>query len=119
VGPTREVLFFQNIGALVMRFRKHIRGRLCRNCINDHFARTTLITSFLGWWGIISCILTPFLLLNNLFRYLSCLSLQPPPDQPSRGTGLALVAMGVACGAMVALGLIFWNVIHDTGPTVR
>lgn len=119
VGPTREVRFFQNIGALIMRFHRQIRGQLCRNCINDHFARTTLITSFLGWWGVISCILTPFLLLNNLIRYLFCLSLQPPPNQPSRGTAQAELAWCVGGCALGLLAFFFVSIIYDTGPKVR
>jgi hypothetical protein len=36
-------------------------------------------TSLLGWWGIISFIVTPFFLLNNIGRYLFCLGMSPVP----------------------------------------
>jgi hypothetical protein len=35
----------------------------------------------LGWWGVISFIITPFLILNNVIRYVLSLGLEPvPPD---------------------------------------
>lgn len=78
-APTRYVSFHQNIGALVMRFSKSIEGRLCKNCIHRHFWSLTGTTLFLGWWGIISMIITPFLLLNNVIRYALCLPMAPVP----------------------------------------
>jgi hypothetical protein len=39
---------------------------------------------FLGWWGTISFIVTPFFLLNNVARYLFCLPMPPvAPDATS------------------------------------
>ncbi|OWK45188.1 hypothetical protein [Fimbriiglobus ruber] len=40
----------------------------------------TATTLFLGWWGTISFIVTPFLLLNNIGRYLFCLGMSPVPS---------------------------------------
>lgn len=77
-APTKYVEFYQNIGALIMRFSKSIKGNLCKNCINEYFWSYTGITAILGWWGIISFIVTPFILLNNIVRYLGTLGLQPP-----------------------------------------
>jgi len=77
-SATKYVEFYQNIGALVIRFSKEVKGDLCKRCINKHFWSLTLTTLFLGWWGMISLIVTPFFLLNNIFRYLGALSLQPP-----------------------------------------
>jgi hypothetical protein len=39
-----------------------------------------LWTALLGWWGLISLIVTPFLLIYNIFRYLMTLSLPSPPE---------------------------------------
>jgi hypothetical protein len=39
----------------------------------------TAVTFFVGWWGIISFIVTPFILLNNIVRYLFCLRMAPTP----------------------------------------
>jgi len=77
-GPTKHVVFYQNIGAIILRFKKSIEGDLCKNCINDYFWSFTLTTLGLGWWGIISFIVTPFILLNNIGYFLTTLTLQRP-----------------------------------------
>ena len=77
-APTKYVEFYQNIGALVMRFHKSVKGNLCKNCINEHFWPFTGITLLLGWWGVISFIVTPFMLLNNIGRYVAALGLEAP-----------------------------------------
>lgn len=79
-GPTKYVEFYQNIGALVMRFNKSIKGELCKNCITQTFWRFTLTDLFLGWWGVISFFVTPFYILNNLGRYLMSLRLPKPEE---------------------------------------
>lgn len=79
-APTRKVAFYQNIGALVVRFSQGVDGLLCKNCIHRSFWRMTLTTLILGWWGIISLIVTPIFLLNNIFRYLFSLSMPPVPE---------------------------------------
>lgn len=78
-APTRYVSFSQNIGALFMRFPKTVAGDLCKSCIHKHFWEMTGITAVLGWWGMISFIVTPFMLLNNIGRYLFCVSMSPVP----------------------------------------
>lgn len=80
-APTKYVAFYQNIGALVVRFSKSIEGELCKSCIHRYFWSFTGINCTLGWWGYISLVVTPFFILNNTFRYLTCLSMPPvPPD---------------------------------------
>jgi hypothetical protein len=78
-APTKHVAFYQNIGALVMRFSRTAEGDLCKSCIHKIFWSYTLINLFLGWWGVISFIVTPFFILNNVFRYLLCLGMAPVP----------------------------------------
>lgn len=78
-APTKQVAFYSNIGALVVRFSKSIKGELCKNCINQFFWKYTLTNLFLGWWGVISLIMNPFLIINNVYRYLTSLSLEPVP----------------------------------------
>jgi len=95
-------------------FHSRIKGRLCRSCINEHFTKMTAMTTFLGWWGMISFILTPFLLLNNVIRYLFCLGLKPAPRAPATGTAsaiLVLVVAGMAL-AVVAATLVVGVVRH-------
>jgi len=67
--PTRYIDLYENVGALVMRYHKQIKGELCFECQKFIFWRFTLKTLFLGWWGVISFIITPFILLNNVIRY--------------------------------------------------
>jgi len=77
-APTKYVEFYQNIGMLVTRQWARIDGNLCRRCIRAYFCSYTLTTLFLGWWGLISFFVTPFVLLNNIIRYLASLSLPEP-----------------------------------------
>ena len=102
-APTKKVMFFQHIGAVILMFNRHIKGRMCRSCINEYFTKYTVITTFLGWWGMISFFLTPFLLLHNLVRYLFCLGLQPAPHTAASGTAPAIVVFLVAGGALTVL----------------
>jgi hypothetical protein len=78
-SPTHYVSFHQNIGALIMRFYRGCQGHLCKPCIHKTFWTYTAVNLTLGWWGIISLILTPFFLINNLVYYTMCLGMEPPP----------------------------------------
>ena len=77
-APTKYVEFYQNIGMLVTRQWAQIKGNLCRRCIGAYFRSYTSTTLFLGWWGLISFIVTPFVLVNNVVRYLAALNLPEP-----------------------------------------
>ncbi len=63
-----------------MRFSKSIRGNLCEECARTHFNEYTLTTLFLGWWGVISCIMTPFILIGNILSYNSRKNVIPADD---------------------------------------
>ena len=78
-APTRYVEFHQNIGALVMRFHKSVRGNLCKSCIHKRFWEFTLMNCVVGWWGLISLVVTPIFIVNNLGRYIMCLGMPPAP----------------------------------------
>ena len=78
-ASTRYVAFYQNIGALVVRFSRSIQGKLCKSCIHKHFWGMTGTTFVLGWWGYISLVVTPFILLNNIGRYVVCLAMPSVP----------------------------------------
>lgn len=82
-AQTKYVEYYQNIGVLVMRFSKNVKGHLCKDCSNRYFWSFTGTTFFLGWWGIISFIVTLFILPNNIIRYLGTLGLESPdPSVP-------------------------------------
>ena len=73
--PTKHVTFRQNIGLLIARFPSSISGSLCRRCIDKNFWQMSLISFFLGWWGILSFFYTLVTLPMNVVTYLGCLSL--------------------------------------------
>ncbi len=74
-APTRSVSFHQNIGMIIVRQYKSVQGYLCKDCVNKHFWDMTLTTLVGGWWGLISAILTPFILVNNVAQYLGTLTM--------------------------------------------
>jgi hypothetical protein len=106
VAPTQFVSFNQNIGAIVLRFYKHIDAYLCKSCIKVFFKKYTLTTLFLGWWGIISFFFTPFILLSNIITYNGTSQLGESLDStgfvplPAAQTGLSFQAS--ASGAAVS-----------------
>jgi hypothetical protein len=82
-GETKHVVFYQNIGMLIMRSSKNVEGELCKTCINQVFWKFTLITLVLGWWGMISLIVTPLFLINNVGRFLGTIGMKPPGQIPA------------------------------------
>lgn len=79
-AQTRTVQLQQNIGMLVARRSQSVKGNLCKPCINSYFWRYMLVNCVLGWWGIISAIMTPLFIANNLFQFIA-----------SRGLGAASI----------------------------
>jgi hypothetical protein len=78
LAATRQVTLQQNIGALVVRFPRRVQGELCRTCIDGFFWRYTLTTFFLGWWGMISFVMTPIFIISNIVTFISTRSLPRP-----------------------------------------
>jgi hypothetical protein len=74
-APTANVQLYQNIGMLVMRRYRSVKGNLCKPCIDNYFWQYTLATSVLGWWGLISLFVTPLFIANNLFQFVKSRSL--------------------------------------------
>src|SRR5690242_4244734 len=56
---TKDVTLHQNIGMLMMRRSQTIKGSLCKPCIDSYFWRFLVVSATLGWWGLISLIMTP------------------------------------------------------------
>jgi hypothetical protein len=78
-APSKQVEFYQNVGALVMRFHRSVKGKLCKRCIHANFWKMSGITLAVGWLGTISIIVAPFFLINNIARYLGALGMPPVP----------------------------------------
>ncbi len=77
-APTKHVTFRQNIGLVVLRIPKTVAGNMCRACIGKHFWQTTLVSSTLGWWGVISFFYTLVTIPMNVVEYMGARSL---PEQ--------------------------------------
>ena len=83
-APVKNTGFHRHIGMIVLMHHSQIETLLCRRCADEIFWQYTLTTLFLGWWGMISFFITPFILVYNLVRYLGVLSL--PKSSPAPGT---------------------------------
>lgn len=68
--PTKYVTFMQNVGLLVIRFPKTIKGNLCKACIRKFFWKMTTITFFFGWWGILSFFYTLVSIPQNIAQFI-------------------------------------------------
>jgi len=121
-APTKRVEFRQNIGMLITRQSVKRSGFMCRRCIWAYFKSFTLTTLFLGWWGMISFVVTPIFLINNFLQLFKLRGLLEPPavvaNVPYESASKA-IAVGVgnrrfklAYGAIVTaavLGFIAYN----------
>jgi hypothetical protein len=70
-SPVLAVRYYQNTGMLIMRQSRHFHALACRSCSAQLFVRMTLHNLVLGWWGMISMIVTPLFILNNLGYFLA------------------------------------------------
>jgi len=70
-GPVQHATYHQNTGMLAMRRHRQAGGAFCRRCHFRIFWRLTLHTAVLGWWGMISFVLTPLFLLNNIGLFVA------------------------------------------------
>ncbi len=78
-APTRPVAFNLHIGAVVLWYHQELKGNLCKDCIQSTFWKYSIITLLFGWWGLISMFATPFVLVRNVFQYLTSPDLEPVP----------------------------------------
>ncbi|HNB53758.1 MAG TPA: DnaJ domain-containing protein [Anaerolineales bacterium] len=78
---TKYVEFYENVGLVYIRYHRSAKGNFCQPCIDYYFWNFTGKTMLLGWWGVISFILTPFILLNNFGRFISSRGMQRPRIQ--------------------------------------
>ena len=77
-APLKQVHFMQNIGLLILRLPKSVKGYLCKRCISKYFWEMTTITFFFGWWGLISFFYTLVSIPVNIGNYVGARSL---PDE--------------------------------------
>jgi hypothetical protein len=84
------VSLHQNIGMLVARKSTHVHGKLCRTCVRRKAVAMTGTTLVAGWWGTISLVVTPFMIVNNLGYCVMSLWMDAPLD------GVAAAPLDVA-----------------------
>ena len=77
-GETKNVVLVQNIGVVIMRFQRVVKGALCKRCIRRHFWRMTTIMFFFGWWGLISFVFTIIGIPANIVQYARTFSMKDP-----------------------------------------
>jgi len=68
-----------------------MEGNLCKTCIRKIFWEYTLVTLFVGWWGVISFIVTPFYIVSNVCQYMSCRDMEEPDPEYSAEEHVELV----------------------------
>lgn len=68
-GPIMHVTLNRHIGAILLMFHRSRGGAFCKDCIGKTFWEYTLITALLGWWGMMSFLITPVVLTNNVIAY--------------------------------------------------
>ena len=67
--------FTYNIGLLVMRVHRSVKGELCMSCIHETFWIYTAVNLSIGWLGVISFFITPILLVMNTVTYVKALGM--------------------------------------------
>ena len=78
-GPIIKISLDRHIGAIVLMFHKSIKGFLCSACIKKFFWEYTLITFIFGWWGILSMVITPIVLISNSISYMRSFRIMNSP----------------------------------------
>lgn len=113
--PTKWVEFRQNIGMVVTRRTAKVSGYMCRRCLRAYFKSYTLTTLFLGWWGVISFLVTPVFLFNNLVQFSKSLNLpQPSPAVANVPIDSSPARISVGAGSLkfkLIYGVIIWAAV--------
>lgn len=78
-APSKHVSFHQNIGMLIMRHSRSFNGSVCKSCLHSQFWAMTGTTIGIGWLGMISLVIAPIFVINNLYYYLGSLGMPPVP----------------------------------------
>jgi hypothetical protein len=71
VRLTSPVTFQHNIGMIVLRQTRSIRGNMCKTCMRSKYWEYMGKNLLLGPWGVISVIVTPIYMVTNTVTYVS------------------------------------------------
>ncbi|GHJ44856.1 hypothetical protein Cs7R123_21980 [Catellatospora sp. TT07R-123] len=121
-SPAAQLTFRGHRGmVVVMQFLKN-RGVYCRDCGLAVFRTMTSRTLVQGWWGYASFVITPFILLYNVFGRLKLDKMGdpvPPPEgmwrapwSPGRPVYLRPTIVGLAV-PLAVVGLIIAAVVSS------
>lgn len=75
---TKNIVLVQNVGVVIMRFQRVLKGAYCKHCIRRHFWRMTTIMFLFGWWGLISFVFTLIGIPANIVQYARTFSMKDP-----------------------------------------
>ena len=74
-----DVTILRLIGVIIAFQWSRRGGVMCKRCVDREIVPATLITMFMGWWGIISFFLTPIFLAVNAWNFIKTRGLADPP----------------------------------------
>lgn len=110
-AETKYIEFYENIGMIFVRKHRSVKGNYCKFCINYYFWDLTGKTMLGGWWGAISFIVTPFILLNNLLRFIFTIGMKKPPLQIAPSPSPFLVFFATV--GFLLIGLFFFSMFSS------
>ena len=114
-AETKYIEFHENIGMVFMRKHRSVKGNFCKPCIDYYFWNLTGKTMLVGWWGTISFIITPFILLSNVIRFIFTIGMEKPPLQitPSPSLLWVLSAIGGFLFSGLLLSVFLFSMIFS------
>ncbi len=69
-GKTVVATFRHNIGLVIVHLSNERYDRYCFGCLNKVFFFKTLLTICVGWIGLVSLLVAPIFVIQNIFNYL-------------------------------------------------
>lgn len=83
-APVKELSFDKHIASSTGKNHTTFKGSFCKPCAASVFWEFTSTTFFLGWWSMVSCIVTPVTLSVNIVSYLRslCMNITPRLSPP-------------------------------------
>jgi hypothetical protein len=122
--PAKKATFRGHRGIIIVMQFLSLKGPFCRDCGISTFRDMTSKTFVQGWWGYASFVITPFVLLWNLFQRLKFNDMPAPRPAPD-GNSVAPMPLGkplflrpTIIGLLVpliAIGFIGYAIVSGAG----
>lgn len=114
-GPAVGAGAGAHVGILVVMMLRRVDGPLCRDCGIAAVRRMSAITLWAGWWGLLSFIFGPLILLINLLNWSRFRRLPPPVRAPGSppplDLGKPLYRRVAILGPLLPIGLLVFAAI--------